>query len=305
MPTNPPKRESTADRSQNPKESASSSSDAAAGDRPTHLDAAQVTIVPQENILTLNPGQTFSETIVVTIPASGTPIQSVKLVPTGATAPFVTSITPPSYGPLTGREPQTLKFEVVFTGPPCKDEVQVLTGALEVIVTFVNGGQVSLARKPVRLTVPECEPPALYSYSVKFVCGIQEECGCACSSVRPGAYATEINIYNPHPADAIIRKWFVPVVFAGAVVGREPRVADAKAEDKITLRPLTATMDDCCRITELLLGGTPEGPLPMTVGFLSIMTNRELAVTAVYTASDPKSGSLSIDVEHVQPIRVR
>ncbi len=157
----------------------------------------------------------------------------------------------------------------------------------------------------MRVTVPECEPAALYSYSVKFVCGVQEECPCACTSVRPGAYATEINIYNPHSKEAILRKNFVPVVFAGTVLGREPRVAEAKAVDKIVLKPRTATMDDCCRIAELLLGGTPDTQLPVTIGFLEIVTNLELAVSAVYTASDLTSKSLSIDVEQVRAMRIR
>jgi hypothetical protein len=307
MPTKPPEpRQGARDGSDNQKDSASTSPDSTAHDQPTRLDVAQITIHPQENVLTLTPGQTFSETIVVTIPASGMPIQNVKLVPTGAITPFVTSISPAAgFGPLSGREPHTLKFEVVFTGPPCRDEPQVLTGALEIVATLASGGQMSLAKKPVRLTVPECEPAAHYSYSVKFICGVLEDCACICTSVRPGTYATEINLYNPHAREVIVRKRLVPVVLAGTVVGREPRVADVKVEDKITLLPRTATMDDCCRIAGLLLGGKPEGALPMTIGFLEIITNLELAVSAVYTATDPKSGSLSIDVEQVRPIRIR
>jgi hypothetical protein len=286
------------------KESPPTSSTAGGHDQPARLDAAQVTINPQENILTLNPGQTLNEAVVVTIPA-GMAIQNVKLVPFGTIAPFVTISPAAGFGPFTGREPQTLTFQVVFTGPPCTTEPQVFTGALEVVATLPAGGQVVLTKKRVRITVPECEPAGLYSYSVKFVCGVQEECACACSSVRPGVYATEINIYNPHPAEVVIRKLFVPVVFSGTVVGREPNVADVKAEDKIVLRPRTATMDDCCRIAALLLGGTPEGRLPVTIGFLEIVTSQELAVSAVYTATDPRSGSLSIDVEQIQPIRIR
>ena len=59
------------------------------------------------------------------------------------------------------------------------------------------------------------------------------------------------------------------------------------------------------RIAALLLGGTPEGRLPVTIGFLEIVANQELAVSAVYTATELKSGSLSIDVEQVRPIRIR
>jgi hypothetical protein len=278
----------------------------AQGDPPSWLDPAQVSIQPPQNDLTLNPGQTITETIVVTIPPSPVPIQNVKMVPTGAIVPFVTSITPAGTGPLAPNVAHTVKFEVTFTGTvPCKDQPQFFSGLLQVVATLEGQRDVVIARKPVRVTVPECEPVALYSYSVKFVCGVQDDCSCGCAPVRPGAYATEINIFNPHPKEAALRKHVVPVVFAGSAVGREPRFAEVKANDKIVLPPRTATMDDCCRIAELLLGAAPGGPLPLTIGFLEIVTNQELAVSAVYTASDAKSGSLSIDVEQVRPIRVR
>lgn len=278
-------------------------------DEPSRGDAAPATIQPKENVLELSPGETLNESIVVSLPP-GPPIQNVKLVATGATAQFVTSITPAAgFGPLAANQPHTLTFQVTFSGTvPCKDQPQVFSGTLDVVVTFgqaagaVPGRERVVARKPVRITVPECQP--LFSYSVKFVCGVQEECACACAPVRPGAYATEINIYNYNPREARIRKHVVPVVFAGTVLGREPRFAQAKAQDKIVLPPRTATMDDCCRIQALLVGGESGGTLPLTIGFLEIVSNQELVVTAVYTASDPKSGSLSIDVEEVRARRV-
>jgi hypothetical protein len=275
-------------------------------DEPSGPNAAPFTIQPKENFLVLDPGETLCESIVVSIPP-GPPIVNVKLVATGATAPFVTSITPAAgFGPLAANQPHTLTFEVVFNGTvPCRNEAQVFSGTLDVVVTFGGGdGAGSRARRCEKgpVTVRECQP--LFSYSVKFVCGVQEECECACAPVRPGAYATEINIYNYNPREARIRKVIVPVVFAGAVLGREPQFAQAKAHDKIILPPRTATMDDCCRIGALLVGGTPGAALPLTIGFLEIVSNQELAVSAVYTASDLKSGSLSIDVEDVRPRRV-
>jgi hypothetical protein len=271
---------------------------------------AQATISPKENILVLNFGETFSETIVVTIPP-GPPIQLVKLVPVGAVTPFVTSITPAGFGPLPPNQPHTLTFHVTFTGTvPCTNEPQLFGGALEVVVTFgqtpagtVPGRETVVAKKPVRITVPECQP--VFSYSVKFVCGVQDACECACAPVRPGAYATDINIYNYHPTEVRIEKFVVPLVFAGAAVGREPQFAPIRSRDKITLPPKTATMDDCCRIQGLLIGATPGTALPLTIGFLEIVANQELAVSVVYTASDPKSGTTSIDVENVQPRRVQ
>jgi hypothetical protein len=282
------------------------------GGEPPRSDAAAATITPPQNILVMNPGQTHSETIIVTIPA-GPPIQNVQLVPTGQTAPFVTSINPAAgSGPLPPNQPNTVQFDVVFTGvAPCKDTSQVFSGALDVVVTFEPAAGTSVppkkvvASKRVRITVPECqpEPEPLFSYTVKFVCGVQEDCACACAPVRPGAYATEINIYNYHSTEAHIRKHVVPVVFAGAALGREPDYAKIKADDKIVLPGKTATMDDCCRIQRLLVGGEPSGTQPLTIGFLEIVSDLEVVVSAVYTASDLKGGSVSIDVEAVQARR--
>ena len=260
----------------------------------------KVTITPNENALTLDHGDTETETIIVEV-GSGTPIVNVKLVPTGATAPFVTSINPAGgYGPLAPNQEHKLKFEVTFIGVvPCQDKEQVLTGTIDVVVTTERGERV-VDRKQVRITVPACDQrPQLFSYSVKFVCGVQDDCACSCAPVRPGTYATEINVYNFNPVEAAIRKVVVPVVLAGAAVGREPRWSEVRRPDKITLPPRAATMDDCCRITGLLLGAEPAATLPLTIGFIEILSTQELAVTAVYTATDLKGRSLSLDVEQI------
>lgn len=140
-----------------------------------------------------------------------------------------------------------------------------------------------------------------FSYAVKYVCGTQSACDCACSPVLPGAYATEINIYNHTDQAADIVKYVVPVVFAGAAAGREPRTVAARAEDRITLPAYSATMDDCCRINELLLGA-PGGqtPMPLNIGFLEIVSPVELTVTAVYTAGAADGGPISIEVEQIE-----
>jgi hypothetical protein len=219
-------------------------------------------------------------------------INNVHLEPVGAIAPFVTSITPPSYGPLPGDKPNVLKFEVTFNGDvvDCATRDRVFTGAIDVVVD----GAVAAA-KPTRITVPACK----YTYAVKFVCGAQTDCDCRCAPVRPGVYATEINILNPKCKEANIVKRFVPLVFAGAVTGREPAVATAKATDKIVLPSGAATMDDCCRIAELLYGGALTTAMPLTIGFLEIISDQELHVTAVYTASDSEGHGLSVNVLNV------
>jgi len=141
---------------------------------------------------------------------------------------------------------------------------------------------------------------SVYTYSVKFVCGIQKDDPEGCLTVRPGAYATDINIHNFKDSETQIEKFILPVVLFGNVVGREPKFTGPLREpEKILLPPNTATMDDCCRISELLLGHPPLSPSPLTIGFLVIVSSQELNVTAVYTASDLRSGSISIDVEQV------
>jgi hypothetical protein len=219
-------------------------------------------------------------------------IDDVHLQPVGAIAPFVTSITPPSYGPLPGDQTNVLKFEVTFSGDveDCSTRDRVFTGAIDVVVD----GSVAAA-KPTRITVPACK----YTYGVKFVCGTQPaDCSCGCGPVRPGTYATEINILNPKCKEATIVKRVVPLVFAGAVTGREPAIVHARATETIVLPSGAATMDDCCRIAELLYGG-PGSAMPLTVGFLEIVSDVELHVTAVYTSSDLQGNGLSFEVETV------
>jgi hypothetical protein len=71
------------------------------------------------------------------------------------------------------------------------------------------------------------------------------------------------------------------------------------AIDKILLPGHGATMDDCCRLLELLLGGKPSGDVPLTIAILEITSPVELAVSAVYTASDLNDASVSVDVENI------
>jgi hypothetical protein len=233
-------------------------------------------------------------TIISLVTGAVSGIQNLKLVPSASIAPSVTSISPPGgYGPLAGDQDHTLRFDIKFTGIPCKPEAQVITGTIE----GVADGAVVAAKK-VQITVPPCRPK-LFVYSVKFVCGLQPEFGCQCAPVQPGKYATEINLHNYSSKEVAILKRFVPVVLAGAPAGREPRAAAVRAEDKIVLPPHTATMDDCCRIAELLFGEGGASSMPLTIGFLEITANADIAVTAMYTTSGLKSGGVSIAVEQV------
>jgi len=241
----------------------------------------------------INPGNIASTIISLVSGAIGA-IQNIKLVPSASVVPFITSISPAAgYGPLAGDTEHTLKFEVRFHGIPCRPEAQVVGGSIDVVV---DGSVV--AAKRVQITVPACVPKG-FVYAVKFICGTQPECDCQCGPVRPGRYATEINLLNPGSKEVNVLKRFVPVVLAGAPAGREPRATGPRAEDKIVLPPHSATMDDCCRINELLFGAPGASLSALTIGFVEITTDTDIVVTAVYTASGLDAAGVSIDVQQV------
>jgi hypothetical protein len=232
----------------------------------------------------INPA-TIVNTIINLVTAAVSGINNVKLVASSTVAPFVLSITlAAGYGPLASDAEHVLEFTVTFRGIPCRDRDQVVTGTLDVVAD----GAV-IAAKKVQITVPACKPKT-FRYSVKFVCGKQEE-GCGCAPIRAGHYATQVSIHNYSGDTVAIRKRFIPLVLAGAPAGREPRVAKARAEDAIELPPHTATMDDCCRITELLFGAPGDA---LTIGLLEIIASRDVSVTAVYTTGT------AMDVESIE-----
>jgi hypothetical protein len=143
----------------------------------------------------------------------------------------------------------------------------------------------------------------LFTYSVKIVCGKQTGENCCCvAGTRPGRYATEVNIQNLNLGTARVVKFVQPLIHMGAVLAREPDVTDPitipkrQVEDLI-LPPLAATMDDCCRIAEML--PAPSGETPLTIAILSIVSQLELSVSAVYTANPLSGDGISIDVEYI------
>ena len=157
-----------------------------------------------------------------------------------------------------------------------------------------------------------CAIPAaaegLFAYSVKIVCGKQTGTNCCCvAGARPGLYATEVNIQNLNFGTAQVVKFVQPLINLGAVVAREPNLTDPATLPKrqfedIILPPLAATMDDCCRIADML---TPQsGETPLTIAILSIVSQLELSVSAVYTASPLSGDGISIDVEYIPSRRL-
>jgi hypothetical protein len=105
------------------------------------------------------------------------------------------------------------------------------------------------------------------------VCGKQTETNCCCvAGARRGGYATEVNIQNLNLVTALVVKFVLPLINSGAaVVAREPSVVDPAAlpgrqVEAVKLPPLGATMDDCCRIAELLLSAPPLKAGPASAG---------------------------------------
>jgi hypothetical protein len=147
-----------------------------------------------------------------------------------------------------------------------------------------------------------------FTYSVKIVCGKQTGENCCCvAGTRPGLYATEVNIQNFNFVQAPVAKFVQPLIHMGAVLAREPDVTNPATLPKrqfetIILPPLAATMDDCCRIAEML--PAPSGETPLTIAILSIASPLELSVSAVYTANPLNGDGISIDVEYIPSRRL-
>jgi hypothetical protein len=154
-----------------------------------------------------------------------------------------------------------------------------------------------------------------WSFAVKFVCGLQPPLTTAAGQqglgepvVKPGNYATEINIHNYTYREVPLRKKIVLLVRDTQPIGREPDSQGPMAYDHITLKPDWATMDDCNRIWQLLNPNAPALPaiMPLMVGYLVIISPIDLDVDAVYTAEVPgrleanqNPTGISIDVERV------
>ena len=140
----------------------------------------------------------------------------------------------------------------------------------------------------------------MWNYSVKFVCGVQQKLAAVAGTnevlgeppVKPGNYATEINIHNYTYRDVPVGKKVIILVTQGAngqqVVVREPqKTGPFDKFDSIKLGPDFATLDDCNRIWEWTTGKVPPAPAPLTIGYLVILSPVDLDIDAVYTAEVP------------------
>ena len=169
---------------------------------------------------------------------------------------------------------------------------------------------------PSIILPPPPVPPALYSYAVKYVCGLSRQQEPGEAPVKPGNYATEVNIFNHNRQRAPIQKAVLVLVDRGKPVGREPEQVRITGRDSIVLAGFNATMDDCNRLWEVLHKANPAAyppvpptPMPLLIGDLVLHSSQLLDVNAVYTAAVPgdphaPGQGISIDVERVLPNRV-
>jgi hypothetical protein len=135
----------------------------------------------------------------------------------------------------------------------------------------------------------------MWSYAAKFVCGYQPAMLTAGvipytgePVVKPGNYATDINIQNPNFKEVPLLKRVI-VLVEGDAVRSEPQVTGPTANDGIALLPDSATMDGCNHLWTLT---HPQGtalptPLPQFIGYLVILSPLDLNVNVVYTSNAP------------------
>jgi hypothetical protein len=236
-------------------------------------------------------------TIIALVSAAVATINNVSLVPAGDIAQFVTGVAPPGgFGPLPLNTQHDLDFQVTYEpgAVECTDRPQVFHGTLNVVADGVV-----VAVQQVTVTIAPCT----YIYSVQFVCGRQPEERDRCATVLSGRYATAVTLHNVSCDPAKVTKRFIPTVIGDEVLGREPRIAEPRVTDEIALPPGTVTMDDCCRINELLFGNPSGGGGRLIFGVLEIRSSVELAVSATYTAGPARGEVASIDVERIEPKR--
>jgi hypothetical protein len=153
----------------------------------------------------------------------------------------------------------------------------------------------------------------LWSYAAKFVCGLQAPLAQGAVGepvVKPGNYATDINIHNPAYRLTLLRKKFLVLVENGEAIAAEPQsTTEPRRIITMTLSADMATMDDCNTLWKYIYPTGLPGGRPLTVGYLVILSPVDLDVDVVYTAAAPGDvaavqQSLSIDVERVTGKRI-
>jgi hypothetical protein len=208
----------------------------------------------------------------------------------------------------------------ITTETPTTTETPITTETSTATETPTAIASVTSTAVPTTSTTPTATPNPLgqpfWSFSAKFVCGEQpaeqsDQPIAGEPAVKPGNYATEINIHNPHYLGPIqIRQKALLLVDRGAPIGRAPATAKPLAFSPLFALPDDgATMMDCNGIWELLNPGTtPPAPMPLMIGYLVIVSPANLDVVDVMTATTATSNlepaGIAITTDAVQGKRV-
>jgi hypothetical protein len=155
-----------------------------------------------------------------------------------------------------------------------------------------------------------------WSFAAKFVCGYQSPtlpAGGAIPGepvVKPGNYATEINIQNPNFRLVPLIKRVI-VLVDGDVIHSEPNSVGPSGSAAIEIPGNFATLDDCNTLYTLTHPALPvlPTPLPVFIGYLVILSPLDLNVNSVFTVdasgvAGQTPTSASIDVLTVAGKRV-
>lgn len=218
-------------------------------------------------------------------------IHNLSLEPAGGAGELVSAVEPAEgYGPLDGSEAHDLDFTVHLTGAdPCGDEERTISGVLRVVADGATAAEVATT-----VTVPACPRERRWVYSVKVVVGTQGEGPHCYPGLRPGSYATEVTVHHFGGGEARVRRRVATLAAGGGSV--------SLAEwGQARLAPGSVTLYDGGVLADALHGGEAPDPLPSTTGLLELTSDAELAVTAVYTCTNPWGREPSLQVHRVEP----
>lgn len=155
--------------------------------------------------------------------------------------------------------------------------------ALIAAVFLVSGDKTASAQAP--------GGSYMWSYSTKFICGTELPNPLSAPGeppVKPGNYATDINIHNPNYQNDVLFKKMVIIVGETSdrvpFAQREPETAAPGKFVTVDLRPDYATMDDCRALTALANQTGATGAGGFMVGYLVVLSRLDIDIDAVYTA---------------------
>jgi len=163
-----------------------------------------------------------------------------------------------------------------------------------VVVGLVLGSVLLRAGANVSLAQPAA---TAFGFSPHFVCGRATESDPDNASLRPGIYATHIDVLNYTAAPATVQGQVILLAWDGSVQGRDPRTQGSRAQMTLQLPANSATTIDCPRLLKLLdpVLKNSEG---LAIGFIDLVSATDLNIEVVHTA-EGRDGSLSISTEMV------